>query len=740
MITKREERNMSLLELRGIGKIYVSENSVAVGIRGVDLNFDIGEFVAVTGKSGSGKTTLLNCISGMDSYEEGELYINGEPTSHYTQRDWEEYRQKYISFVFQDYNIIDSFTVLQNVELALTHIESHAERRRRALELIDRVGMTQHKNSKGSKLSGGQKQRTVIARALAKDSPIILADEPTGNLDSKTSEEIVELLSEISKDKLVIVVTHSFSQFESVATREVRIFDGSVERDEVMKQTEVGEYVPKPEISRRRRDISLGIELGRHKFFAAPKLSVFMCIIMLVAMLGSFFITALYMADTGYDMTSSLFTYREGRLVISKEAGGAISDSELAALKKDLSADSYMQYDYLLDKQTNISYYGAGGMYYGAGLKFAPIDGELPSVGRAPSAEGECMLMLPIVWQLVYGKDELELDSIELYGIFNLKVVGVKYYYDNTKPYSHVLLTREGFDTLTRAMIFDGAYVTLKSNNADATSLGNICVDYSLKKGEFYVISPDSFASNMIKRGNVSLVAETGKDDASFEANITEKGWVFREDLRRDKVSSEFAYYDDALVVSADIAREMSYDLYCKDYTQASLFFDSDNGAREAKELLDSKGYVGIVSDERYDSGIEAVLDFIQQVICIVMWVVCIIFLGLFLSLCLRRAFAASNSDLAILRSMGISTAIVKISMYVRTCIAAIPSLIALAVIAPAIYLNPLTNQFIPFAHAYHYAIIIIGMVLLSFIVAYRCNKRIFKGSVIKNLKGGDKV
>ena len=106
---------MSLLSLRGIGKIYVSEGSVAVGLRGVDLDLDIGEFVAVTGKSGSGKTTLLNMLSGMDTYEEGELYIEGEPTSHYEQSDWESYRKKYISFIFQDYNIIDSFTVLQNV-------------------------------------------------------------------------------------------------------------------------------------------------------------------------------------------------------------------------------------------------------------------------------------------------------------------------------------------------------------------------------------------------------------------------------------------------------------------------------------------------------------------------------------------------------------------------------------------------------------------------------------------------
>ena len=124
---------MALLTLRDIGKIYVSEGNVAVGIRGVNLSFDRGEFVAVTGKSGSGKSTLLNVISGMDTYEEGELLIEGQTTSHFLQPDWEDYRQKYISFIFQDYNIIESYTVLQNVELALMHIDDRRERRSRAM-------------------------------------------------------------------------------------------------------------------------------------------------------------------------------------------------------------------------------------------------------------------------------------------------------------------------------------------------------------------------------------------------------------------------------------------------------------------------------------------------------------------------------------------------------------------------------------------------------------------------------
>ncbi len=281
---------MALLQLKDIGKIYVSEGNVSVGIRGVNLSFDKGEFVAITGASGSGKSTLLNVISGMDTYEEGELFIENEPTSHFMQPDWEEYRKKYISFIFQEYNIIESYTVLQNVELSLMHIENKKERRARAIDLLNRVGMGSHLKHKGSKLSGGQKQRTVIARALAKDSPIILADEPTGNLDSATSAEIIELMKEISRDKLLIVVTHNFEQVEEYATRHIRVYDGAVESDQALRPAEKvtepsAEEAPRKNKSKKISDFKNGLTLGGAIFKATPKLSFFMCLLMLIGKL-----------------------------------------------------------------------------------------------------------------------------------------------------------------------------------------------------------------------------------------------------------------------------------------------------------------------------------------------------------------------------------------------------------------------------------------------------------------------
>lgn len=159
-----------LLKLDNIGKIYDSNDILTIGIRGINLEFDYNEFVTIEGESGSGKSTLLNVIAANDSYEEGELYFNGAETSHYSESDWEKYRERNIAMIFQDFNIIENLTVLENVELALLRLEDKKERRRIAEELIEKVGLTAQKNRRGSKLSGGEKQRTVIARACERQS------------------------------------------------------------------------------------------------------------------------------------------------------------------------------------------------------------------------------------------------------------------------------------------------------------------------------------------------------------------------------------------------------------------------------------------------------------------------------------------------------------------------------------------------------------------------------------------
>ena len=213
-----------------------------MGFSRVDLELDIGEFVAITGESGSGKSTLLNVISGLDTYEEGEMFVCGEDTSAYGTEDYERYRKTYIGNIFQDFNLINSYTVYQNIELVmLISGKRRKECRSRVLELIDLVGLNKYRNTKVSRLSGGQKQRVAIARALAKDAPIIVADEPTGNLDSASAEIVMETLSRVSKDKLVVVVTHNYDQAEPYVTRKITMHDGRIIEDKKVQGRRAGE-------------------------------------------------------------------------------------------------------------------------------------------------------------------------------------------------------------------------------------------------------------------------------------------------------------------------------------------------------------------------------------------------------------------------------------------------------------------------------------------------------------------
>ena len=221
-----------MLQIKNVKKSYTTGTFIQHALKGVSLDFRKNEFVAILGPSGSGKTTLLNIIGGLDRYDEGDLVINNKSTKKFKDTEWDAYRNNCIGFIFQSYNLISHITVLENVEMGMTLSGVSAKKRRKkALEVLDRVGLKEHAHKKPNQLSGGQMQRVAIARALANDPDIILADEPTGALDSKTSVQIMELISEIAKDKLVIMVTHNPELAKNYATRIIELKDGELISD-----------------------------------------------------------------------------------------------------------------------------------------------------------------------------------------------------------------------------------------------------------------------------------------------------------------------------------------------------------------------------------------------------------------------------------------------------------------------------------------------------------------------------
>ncbi len=264
-----------MLQLKNITKKYIVGDECVDALRGISIDFREGEFVSVLGPSGCGKTTLLNIIGGLDKYTDGDLIISGRSTKEFSDRDWDTYRNHKVGFVFQSYNLIAHQSVLANVELALTLSGvSKAERRERAIAALQKVGLGDQIKKKPNQMSGGQMQRVAIARALVNDPEILLADEPTGALDSETSLQIMELLKEIAKDKLVIMVTHNPELAEKYSTRIVNLLDGNMTGDSAPYTFDPDDFKKSNEAPKTKKELKKENKRTSMSFFTALTLSL----------------------------------------------------------------------------------------------------------------------------------------------------------------------------------------------------------------------------------------------------------------------------------------------------------------------------------------------------------------------------------------------------------------------------------------------------------------------------------
>ena len=413
---------MKLIELKNISKYYRSEEVVSLGMKDVSLSFNLGEFIGITGPSGSGKSTLLNVVSGLDSYDEGEMYINGEETSHFTISDWENFRGKNIGFIFQNYNIIDSYTVLQNVMLALevSNIPRHLIKER-ALELIDRVGLTKHKNKKATKLSGGEKQRCVIARALAKDCPIIVADEPTGNLDSTSGQSVMELLYELSKDKLVLVVTHNFSEIAPYATRRIQMNDGYVESDVILKSTETVKTNHTEMSITNKMSLKNNIRFSLRNLFATPKKFFLFIVLQILVMfsLVSYYGNILY----NVEQNSNLFiqtTATERRVRVKNKNNELIKTGQYEGILSIYDNSEFFYDSASLSIVSSTDSWGAKYIYKRASYDELSIDLQSKMIGL-----NDVVLTKDLMDDLKEGKYSLMISENSLTRKIDLNVVGL---------------------------------------------------------------------------------------------------------------------------------------------------------------------------------------------------------------------------------------------------------------------------------------------------------------------------
>lgn len=383
MYNVKKEGNMQQvrIKLQNISKYYYSETAVTQALQGINLEFRMGEFVAITGESGSGKSTLLRIISGMDTFDDGELYVDGQPTFQYDEDDWEEYRRTKIGFVFQDYSLIGHYTAKENIVSALLIMGvPEKEAGDKAIHYLERVGLSAQRDQRASKLSSGQKQRLSIARALAKDTDIIVADEPTGNLDSETGAQIVKLLRDLSQDHLVIMVTHNYEQVEKYVTRKVRLHDGSLildvsENVDTDQKSEMSENVDNNENTsdgkksesneERLHDRTIGRIFVRMNAVRQPeKIALFMGFFLAAAIVSFLFIGQLLMnADDIYTKKYSATSFArkdDKRISLRRKDQKFMTKKDIDRLTKMKHVVSVDQYDIVND----INYYFEEGKDY----------------------------------------------------------------------------------------------------------------------------------------------------------------------------------------------------------------------------------------------------------------------------------------------------------------------------------------------------------------------------------------
>ena len=687
-----------LLKLKNIGKIYDSNDIFTIGIRGINLEFDYNEFVTIEGESGSGKSTLLNVIGANDTYEEGELYINGEETSHYSETEWEKYREKNIATIFQDFNIIENLTVLENVELALLRLDDKKERRKRAKELIGRVELTKQINQRGSKLSGGEKQRTVIARALAKDAPIILADEPTGNLDVKASKEVAALLKEVSKDKLVIVVTHNPEFFKQYATRRVRIYDGSVSEDKQIEPPAPysGSEQTEQIAVNRFHDIKNILHIGVLNYKSRPKFTLMLSFALLVCAVTLFIGMSLFSQYLIAPITTTLDTQPiEGKVLVSGH-GENITEDELDKIAGETGA-GYILIDRQLSEFT-VPIPKSGGMLsdYTVTCLYAPYRHNLQS--------DKAVLVIPI-WA---EQDASAIAEVFLDAGVGIENIAIEKTYSNPNVLlylAHDTLVNEGsrLRAINSTIMFDDNSATVYSFELNA----------ELSEGQVNLVN-----SNYYNVMNMQIVFSIASNRIYTVASDT---------LKNEDVSG--------LIVQLSSADYESIFAPTESGAQACLYFENNKAAQAALDMM-PEGYSGVLSSTAVyvnNAGEVFITDLLWYAVMIAAGVV----FALLISMIFMRSVRIYATDFAVYRTLGISSKVSSRSLYVQMVLIFLPTIVLLPIISLIATVIPGSGM--AFIGAFEWFFIELILLIIVELVALGFNRSLKGTSIRKSLKRGSK-
>lgn len=564
-----------MLKLENVSKIYYTNGIVATGISKVNLELNIGEFVVITGESGSGKSTLLNVISGIDSYEEGEMYINGKETSHYTEKDFEEYRKKYIANIFQSFNLINSYTVYQNVELVLL-LNGYKRRqiKKKVLDIIDKVGLTKFKNTKVSKLSGGQKQRVAIARAIVKDTPIIVADEPTGNLDTKSAYEIIELLKNVAKDKLVVIVTHNIEQVEKYATRIIKMHDGRMIQNTEIKN--INEDSKITQANGKNITIPNQYRLGIRNTFNIFSKFILLFIVftfMSVAFLSEYsaFKLVEHSTEESSGYSANLRDISKERILINKQNREPFTEDDYNKIKQLSNIDYIVEDDISLDTEFILRNDTLN--TYGYIKDINNFKGNI-DIGRMPENDGEIILkankddytITQMLDETLNSEFSLQKSYREGDTIRTVKIVGIQYNENNT-IYDRTFYVSNEVKKVVRSYVHN-QYSDMKTLLNDKYVQYNIETSENVEPGTA-IVNDDlkyQFKNNKIINQNINISVSNIYYEDNIDLTITKT--FTKSNLKKLTGYTDYSYYQNAIIINPDDYNS----LYDKPSYQSSVY------------------------------------------------------------------------------------------------------------------------------------------------------------------------
>lgn len=743
-----------MLNLKNVSKFYYSKGVIASGFTKVSASFDTSEFVVITGESGSGKSTLLNVISGLDSYEEGEMYINGHETSHYGEADFEEYRKKYVSNIFQHFNLVNSYSVYQNVELVLLmNGYKKKEVKERVLELIKKVGLSRYKNTKVSKLSGGQKQRVAIARALAKETPIIVCDEPTANLDSKSSKEIIKLLKEISKDKLLIMVTHDYSSVEDIATRVIKMHDGKILSDRKLDSISSDKKIEVTLKKNRNIGFLNIIRLGvRNTFNIIPKF-VLMFIVF-------FFITASLLTEYGamrrseYESSKLGYNYffndrSDTRIVIKKLDGSEITDSDFARIKSLDSVSHIVEHDIMLDEYLWFDSMDDNGYYLNGLLRNIDDFNEELDYGRMPENDNEVVVKINED-DYIFGHLLEESIKSTYYlngdkGSVGIKVVGVKYIPVNVPfDFSYGDYMIYGTDGLLERYMklinrnYSQVKVNINGQNYESYSQAgyeyNISVSDKVKSGNVIVSENISYACKDYECKNKNIVINV--DNLNYKDSLNLKiSNVYNDKNIKDLVGISKDNIDNGSIF---ISLEDYNKIFNRNSYQSSVFAKKVDQVDDLAKKLEGLGFDTLkIKDALNNDGADTVkvLKIVKLVVTVIL-IVTLFFISYFVIKLILKSRNVYFSTLRILGATARNTKrILDIELLINSSLAYITYIGFILLIKNDILNITFIKNIVEYLNMGDYILMYIILILMSYLISTRFSSKIFKKSAMKSYR-----